>query len=85
MDIVKRLREEQVVCLRAGPEDVAYLVGEAADTIEALCEALQSIEKRCADYERISLVGKTQAAKKAGTLRNVLTEARAALAKAGVQ
>ncbi len=60
----------------------AWNARPADDVLEALHKALQNIEKRCAEYEHINLVGRTPNAKKGGTLRNVLLIARAALAKA---
>lgn len=59
---------------------------EAADRIEQLeadnaklREALEDIERRCSEHDRINLIGKTPSAKKAGTIRNVMLRARTAL------
>lgn len=88
-DLIARLRDlaNQIdPCLVGGPD--ARLLLEAASALESLQaerdrlrEAMADIEKRCSEYERINLVGKTQDAKKSGTIRNCLLIARAALSQ----
>ncbi len=78
---------ETVLLTGSPPATYAALIAE----IEALRaerdglrEALRDIERRCSEHQRLSpnanLVGKTPAAKKAGTIRNCANIARAALA-----
>lgn len=47
--------------------------------LNSCIKALEAIVHRCTEYEQINLVGKTPSAKKAGTLRNCLYDARKAL------
>ena len=51
----------------------------------ALREVLERIVKRCETFESINLVGRSIKAKKGGTLRHVLQDARAALDAAGFE
>lgn len=49
----------------------------SAAQVAELVEALREIERRCADFERINLGGKSPAAKAIGTIRNCAAIARA--------
>ena len=76
-DTAAAQEDEPKACFELTREDM-----DALATAHEMLETLRKIEKRCAEYEHINLIGRSPQAIKAGTIRNILIDTRAAIAKA---